>query len=70
LSKSRLVDTVLDADTKLDATEVASVELIGGAKLACNMRLTSDSARRAQRRRIDVGGVELGGSACEAQWGG
>jgi hypothetical protein len=70
LGESRLVDVVLDTGTKLDAIEVASVELIGGAELACNTRLAGDSARKAQRRRIDVGGMELGGSACGAQWGG
>jgi hypothetical protein len=42
LGESRFVDTVLDTATKLDATQVASAELIGGADLG-------DSARRAQR---------------------
>jgi hypothetical protein len=31
LGESKLVDAELDASTKLDATEVASAELIGGA---------------------------------------
>jgi hypothetical protein len=34
LGKSRLVDAELDANTKLDATEVASAYLIGSAELA------------------------------------
>ena len=50
----RLVDAELDAGTKLDAMEVASAELIGGADLG--------SARRAQRRCMDVGGAELAGN--------
>jgi hypothetical protein len=49
LGESRLVDVVLDAGMKLDAMEVASVELIGGAELTCNTWLAGDSARRAQR---------------------
>jgi hypothetical protein len=74
LGESRLID----ADTKLDAIEIASTKLIGdvdleGAELA--------GARRAQRRGVQVdntelaGGAELGGvfeggeEACELRRG-
>jgi hypothetical protein len=55
LGELRLVNTELDAGTKLDATEVASAELIGSmdlgsAELAYNMGLFGDSTRGAQRR--------------------
>jgi hypothetical protein len=56
LGESRLID----ADTKLDAIEIASTKLIGdvdlgGAELA--------GARRAQRRGVQVDNTELAGGA-------
>jgi hypothetical protein len=56
---------------KLDATEVASAELIGcmdlsGTELISNTWIAGSNTRRAQRRRVDVGGAELsGGSTTE-----
>jgi hypothetical protein len=67
LGESRLVDVELDADTKLDATEVTSAELISGVdlrgeELAGNTLLAGGSARKTQQRRVDVGGTELAGN--------
>jgi hypothetical protein len=52
LGESRLVDMELDASTKLDATEVASAELISGMdlrgeELTGNTRLVGGSAHKA-----------------------
>ena len=43
----------LDVGTKLDATEVASAELIGGTDLG-DAELVGGSVRRAQRQCVDV----------------
>jgi hypothetical protein len=50
LGEWKVIDAELDVSTKLDATEVASVELIDGVKLA------RGSVLRAQWQRVDVGG--------------
>jgi uncharacterized protein YjbI with pentapeptide repeats len=61
LDESRFIDAELDTGTKLDAMEVASAELIGDADFG-GAELTGGSARRAQRRGVDVGDAEFGGN--------
>jgi hypothetical protein len=74
LGESRLVDTELDASTKLGATEVANTELIDAAELAGDTQFGCGSARRAQQQRMDVGGSELAGNtrlssvSCAESW--
>jgi hypothetical protein len=59
LGESRFIDVELDTGTKLDAMEVASAELIFDVDLG-GTELAGGSARRAQRRGVDVGDAELG----------
>jgi hypothetical protein len=61
LGESRLDGVELDVGMKLNATEVASAELIGDTDLGV-VELTGGSVRRAQRRCVDVGGAELTGN--------